>query len=150
MFERSRALLERLEPHIFHGGGVRTADLRAALLSLWRQGMRHARRRDYFRLLWTGMRRDAARLRDAQRALVDLERRTHSASDLAGLVDCAHEAMVRGAPTRRLDEVAEWARTVRVRLAEGAATPEQSHAIHRWSREYFDRQRRPHPFARSD
>src|SRR5215472_9727325 len=58
MFERSCALLERLEPHIFHGGGgVRAADVRAALRSLWRQGMRHARRRDYFRLLWTGMRR---------------------------------------------------------------------------------------------
>ena len=147
MFERSRALLERLEPHIFYGGGgVRPAELRAAVRSVWRQGVRRAPRGDYFHLLWTGMQRDAARARAAERALVDLSRRAQTASDLAALVDRAAEAMVRGEPARGLADVAAWARDARVHLADGVATIEESDAIHRWSREYFDRQRRLHRF----
>src|SRR5256885_12988245 len=48
MYQRSRALLERLEPHIFHGGQMRTADLRAGLRSLLRQGVLRAPRRGDF------------------------------------------------------------------------------------------------------
>src|ERR687886_1897945 len=68
MYERSRALLERLQPHIFHGHNVRAADLRAALGSFWRQGLLRAPRREYLRLLWKGLRRDRASLRRAARA----------------------------------------------------------------------------------
>ena len=147
MFERSRSLLERLEPHIFYGGGgVRPTELRAALRSLWRQGVRRAPRRDYFHLLWTGMQRDVARLRSARHALDDLDRGTHTASDLTALVNCAEEAMVRGDATRGLDDVASWARAARAHLADGVATVEESDAVQRWSREYFDRQRRLHRF----
>jgi hypothetical protein len=149
MFARSRALLERLEPHIFRGGGVRLADVRAAFRSLWQQGVCRAPRRDYFRLLWTGMRRDAARHRAARRALADLTRRAPAPGDLASLaslVDCAHDAMVRAEPTRGLDDIAAWARAARAHLAQGAATPDESTAISRWGREYFDRQRRLHRF----
>src|SRR5690349_4942871 len=39
MYQRSGALIDRIEPHIFRGGGsTRWVDLRAALRSLWRQG----------------------------------------------------------------------------------------------------------------
>jgi len=147
MFERSRALLQRLEPHIFQGGGgVRPAEFRAALKSLWRQGMRRGPRRDYFRLLWTGMQRDAARVRTARRALLALDRGTHGPSDLAALVDRAEDAMVRGEPARGLDDIAAWARTARAHIADDAATVEESDAVHRWSREYFERQCRLHQF----
>ncbi|HEX5076155.1 MAG TPA: radical SAM protein [Gemmatimonadaceae bacterium] len=147
MFERSRALLDRLEPHIFYGGGgVRPAELRAALRSLWRQGVRRAPRGDYFHLLWRGMRRDTARVRAARRALVDLSRETQTANDLAALVDCAAEAMVRGDPARGLADIDAWARTTRLHLAEGVATVDELETVRRWSREYFDRQCRLHRF----
>lgn len=146
MFERSRALLERLEPHIFHGGRVKPTEVYAALKSLWRQGVQRAPRLEYFRLLWKGMRRDAARLRAAERALVDLRRPTQAPSDLAALVDCARDAMVRADPTRSLDEIAAWTRAARAHVAEDASTAAESDVIYRWSHEYFERQRRLHRF----
>jgi len=146
MFERSRALLERLEPHIFHGGAVKPTEVRAALRSLWRQGLLRAPRREYFRLLWMGMQRDAQHARDAQRALLDLDRRTQTASDLATLIDFAYEAMVRSERTRGLDDIAAWAQMTRAHLADNAITPEETATIYRWSREYYDRQRQLHRF----
>ena len=159
MFARSRALLERLEPHIFHGSNVRAADLRAALRSLWLQGVVRASRLDYFRLLWKGRQRDVARLRAARRALADLDRQMRSLStagqawlaarelsDLSALVDRAREAMVRAEPARRLDDISAWARSVQTRIGQGTASVDELQSIYRWSREYFIRQRRLHRF----
>src|SRR5688572_7600263 len=74
MYQRSRALIERLEPHIFHGSNTRVADFRAGLRSLWRQGVLRAPRREYLRLLWDGLRRDVAEFREARRAAADVNR----------------------------------------------------------------------------
>ena len=60
---RSRALLDRLEPHIFHGRQMRPTDLRAGLRSLWRQGIARTSRRDYFGLLFIALKRDLVRFR---------------------------------------------------------------------------------------
>jgi radical SAM superfamily enzyme YgiQ (UPF0313 family) len=159
MFSRSRALLERLEPHIFHGSSVRPSDLRAALRSLWLQGAVRASRLDYFRLLWKGRQLDVAQVRAARRALADLERRVRSRStagenwlagrelpDLSALVDRAREAMVRAEAARRLDDISAWARSVQARVAQGAASVDELQSIYRWSREYFLRKRRLHRF----
>jgi uncharacterized protein YqgV (UPF0045/DUF77 family) len=159
MFSRSRALLERLEPHIFHGSSVRPSDLRAALRSLWLQGAVRASRLDYFRLLWKGQQLDVAQVRAARRALADLERRVRSLStagetwlagrelpDLSALVDRAREAMVRAEAARRLDDISAWARSVQTRVAQGAASVDELQSIYRWSREYFLRKRRLHRF----
>ena len=159
MFQRSRSLLERLEPHIFHGANVRASDLRAALRSLWLQGVVRAPRLDYFRLLWKGRQCDVARVRASRRALADLDRRMRSLSaagqawlaerelpDLSALVDRARDAMVRAEPARRLDEIGAWARGVQARIGQGAANVEDLRSIYRWSREYFVRQRRLHRF----
>lgn len=159
MFARSRALLERLEPHIFHGHNVRASDLRAAVRSLWLQGVVRAPRFDYFRLLWKGRQCDVARLRAARRALADLDRRMRALStagqawlaerelpDLAALLDHAREAMVRAEPARRLDDISAWVRGVQARIGQGAASVEELQTIYRWSREYFLRQRRLHRF----
>jgi hypothetical protein len=108
--------------------------------------VRRAPRRDYFRLLWTGMQRDAARLRAAERALANLDRGAQTPKDLAALVDYAREAMVRGEHTRGLDDISAWARTTQGRLVDNVATVEESEAVRRWSREYFDRQRQLHRF----
>ncbi|HTJ24026.1 MAG TPA: radical SAM protein [Gemmatimonadaceae bacterium] len=159
MFERSRALLERLQPHIFHGSNVRPSEIRAALRSLWLQGVVRASRLDYFRLLWKGRQCDAAQLRAARRVLADLDRRMRTLStagqawladrelpDLSALVDRACEAMVRAEPSRRLDDITAWARGVQARIAQGAANVEELQSVYRWSREYFLRQRQLHRF----
>jgi len=156
MFARSRALLERLEPHIFHGSNARASDVRAAIHSLWRQGVLRGSRVDYFRLLLAGHRRDVARLREARRAIADLERRMRSVaaasptkltevSDLSTLVDRAREAMVRAEPARRLDEISAWARDVQTRV-DGAVDAGELQSVYSWSREYFLMERRLHRF----
>jgi hypothetical protein len=159
MYRRSRALLERLEPHIFHGRNVRVGDFRAAIRSLWRQGIVRAPRREYFRLLWNGLRRDLAQVRAARHAAADLERRLRSLptggqariadADLARLptlVDCAREAAVRAEPARRLEEKAAWASGLKERIDAQAPTADDLRSLYRWSREYFVRQRRLHRF----
>ena len=159
MYQRSRALLERLEPHIFHGGQMRAADLRAGLRSLLRQGVLRAPRREYFRLLLAAIRRDVVRRREATRTAADLDRHLRSLSaagpsrvgerevePLLALVDRAREALVRAQPERRLDEITAWATTMRARVAAKAQTADDLRSLYRWSREYFIRQRRQHRF----
>ncbi|NUQ22146.1 MAG: B12-binding domain-containing radical SAM protein, partial [Gemmatimonadaceae bacterium] len=73
MYRRAGALLERLEPHIFHGHDVRPADLRAGLRSLWKQGLVRSPRREYLGLLWKGIRLDRTHLRDASRKAKELQ-----------------------------------------------------------------------------
>lgn len=159
MYHRSRALLERLEPHIFHGRQMRTTDLRAGLRSLWRQGVVRSSRRDYFGLLFMALRRDLVRFRAAGRATTDVRRRLRSLARaeppivdegdiewLSTLVDRAGEALVRARPEQRFDEVATWAATLRARLAARAPTTDDLLALYQWSREYFVRQRRQHRF----
>jgi radical SAM superfamily enzyme YgiQ (UPF0313 family) len=159
MYERSRALLERLEPHIFHGRQMRPTDLRAGVRSLWRQGVVRASRRDYFGLLIMAIKRDLVRFRAAGRATAQMTRRLRSLSRadqpsvsdreiewLSALVDRAREALVRARPEQRFEEVATWATTMHARIAARAPTPDDLHTLYRWSREYFIRQRRQHRF----
>ncbi|HEY7233298.1 MAG TPA: radical SAM protein [Gemmatimonadaceae bacterium] len=159
MYQRSRALLERLEPHIFHGRQMRAADLRAGLRSLWRQGVLRAPRWEYFRLLFAALRRDVVRFRAAARTAADLERRLRSLSaagqarcadgevePLLTLVDHAREAILRALPEQPLDEVAAWASAMRGRVTANAQTVDDLRSLYRWSREYFVRQRRQHRF----
>ena len=159
MYRRSRALLERLEPHIFHGRDVRGADLLAGLRSLWKQGLVRSPRREYYRLLWKGVRLDRASLREARRTMRELQERLRSlaaagqarvaevdVARLTALVDRAHEAVVRADPARRLDEIAAWASGLKERIERRAPTVEDLRALYRWSGEYFTRQRRLHRF----
>ena len=159
MYQRSRALLARLEPHIFHGRQMRPADLRAGLRSLWRQGVVRASRRDYFGLLSMALRRDVASFRAAGRASAEMTRRLQSLSRgdrpgvaereidwLTALVERAREALVRAQPEQRLEEIATWATTIQARIAARSPTTDDLRTLYRWSREYFVRQRRQHRF----
>ena len=160
MYRRSSALIERLEPHIFRGGGAHRRDIRAAARSLWRQGVAGSARRDYFRLLWKGISRDAARSREATRAAAEMEHRLASppppeslsavAVDetpaLSTLVDHAREALVRVERDRPLAEVDAWASALRAKIEGRIAAPADLQVLYRWSREYFVRQRRLHRF----
>ena len=160
MYRRSSALIDRLEPHIFRGGGAtRGADVRAAIRSLWRQGVAGGARREYFRLLWKGVCRDATRYREAGRSAARMTQQVRSPSDparagldpasetpLSSLVDHAREAVLRAAPNRPISEVDAWARSLRQKIEGQAATPADLDSLYRWSHEYFVRQRRLHRF----
>jgi len=158
MYRRSGALLERLRPHIFRGGKARGADVRAALRSVWHQGILHGPRWAYFALLWKAVRLDRARCREAGRAAAELERRlralpnetrselTRDALALPALVDRARDAIVRSQPARSLAEVGEWAALMKARIEEGAPTADDVRSLYRWSREFFLRQRGLHRF----
>ena len=157
MYRRSAALLERLEPHIFHGGGTRATDIRAALRSIWRQGITGSARGEYFRLLWKGLVRDAARFReagrDAERMTLEMEssvralpRPGDAKETPLALVDQAREAAVRADRDRSIAEVNAWAAGLRRKIEERMAGPADVEALYRWSREYFLRQRRLHRF----
>ena len=158
MFRRSGALLERLEPHIFHRGVTRGADIRAAMRSLWHQGVAGAARREYFRLLWKGVSRDVARFREARRSAAEMKQWLGSraavgrqsigdaTARLSALVDRAHEAMVRADRARPLAEVDAWAAGLKQKIGAQAVAAADLESLYRWGREYFVRQRRLHRF----
>ncbi|HEX6048014.1 MAG TPA: B12-binding domain-containing radical SAM protein [Gemmatimonadaceae bacterium] len=159
MYRRSSALIERLEPHIFHGRQTRGSDVRAALHSLWRQGVMGTARAEYFRLLWQGILQDAKRLREARRVAAQMTRRLDALSlddpqslsvvdhaPLETLVDRAREALVRAEPKRPLGDIDAWAAGLRSRIGEQSADATDLRSLYRWSREYFVRQRRLHRF----
>ena len=158
MFERSGLLLDRLEPHIFHGHNIRAGDLGAALRSVWMQGILAGPRTDYFRLLAKGYRRDTMEARSARKAIVELHGQMRDArlvratpsnprgADLQAHVERARDAMVRADRTRNLDEIDEWAKAARAHVAEGTASSEDLAAIYHWSREFLLRREQLHRF----
>jgi radical SAM superfamily enzyme YgiQ (UPF0313 family) len=155
---RSAALLERLHPHVFHARHGRRADLGAALRSLWRQGVVSGSRRAYLRLLWTAVRLDRERYRDAGRAIRELARRRaahdrgahvvfdRDAPALRALVDHARDAMVRSEPERGLRDVAAWAARMQERIGTASLTADDVRSLYGWGREFFVLQRRQHRF----
>jgi radical SAM superfamily enzyme YgiQ (UPF0313 family) len=160
MYRRSGALLDRLEPHIFRGGPPRGADIRAAMRSLWRQGIAGVARSEYFRLLWKGLRRDRARFREARLAAARMKLRLDAcatggrvgaiaiddASALSALVARARNGVLRGDSHRPLAEVDAWAASLQKKIEAESAEPADLAALYGGSREYFVRQRRLHRF----
>jgi len=144
MYRRAGALLERLRPHIFRGKGIRRGDVRAALQSLWRQGVIRPSRVGYARLLMKAARLDLARLREASRALAGVDRA--DLASLASLVERAREAAVRAERSKSLRDVADWAASIRHRIEQGTPTAEDIESVRRWAREYFRRQQLVHRF----
>ena len=159
MYRRSASLLERLQPHIFHGSNARRSDIKVALRSIWRQGVVRRSRIEYFRLLLKGLRRDIRKFRESGRQATTLERRLRALSragqariaeiDLAALsalVDRACDGMLRAQPSRALEEIGEWAAGLRQRIASGTPSVEDLRSLYRWSHAFFVHQRRLHRF----
>jgi radical SAM superfamily enzyme YgiQ (UPF0313 family) len=159
MYRRSSALIDRLEPHIFRGGVTSGADVRAAFRSLWQQGVAGQERLEYFRLIWKGVSRDAARFREAGRSAARMAKRmrsrkpslpsaldTSTDASLSVLVSRAREAVLRVDPKRSIAEVDTWASDLRQKIEGNAATSEDLDSLFRWNREYFVRQRLLHRF----
>jgi hypothetical protein len=110
-------------------------------------------------LLWSAWRHDRVRLRGARGALSGLRHelrrlrgspptavtRPESAS-LQGLLDPAHDAVLRSQPSRAIDEVNAWVTGVRRRIDAGDASRDDLAALFAASHEFFVRQRRLHQF----
>jgi radical SAM superfamily enzyme YgiQ (UPF0313 family) len=144
MYRRSGSLLERLRPHIFRGRNLKKSDVRAALRSLWRQGVLRRSRGDYARLLVRAARLDLARRREAARALTEVG--AVAEGNLSTLVGRARDAIVRAQPSKSLTEVREWAAAVAERIQQGTSTADDARDLRHWAGEYWVRQRAVHRF----
>jgi hypothetical protein len=144
MYRRSALLLERLRPHIFRGRNLKKSDVRAALRSLWRQGVVRRSRGDYARLLMRAAKLDLARRREATRALEEVN--AIGPGNLSPLVARARDAIVRAQPSKSLAEVREWTSGVAERIEQGRPTADDVRELRHWASEYWVRQRAVHRF----
>lgn len=144
MYNRAGKLLDRLRPHIFRGNQRRTSDLRAALKSLWRQGVLRSSRGAYARLLVKALLLDRKYRRESARAIANIDRA--DCVRLSALVERARDAIVRGDRSRSLRDIIEWVTGLKQRMEQGTSTTKDVEALRRWGREYFVRQNRVHKF----
>jgi radical SAM superfamily enzyme YgiQ (UPF0313 family) len=160
MYSRASALLDRLDPHIFRTKRMRRSDARAALHSLWIQGVVKSKRIAYFRLLAKAAWLDYARARATRREAAMVQRRLRELSResrpgladvdvawLSALVDRAREAVIRARPSWTLEEVGEWSSQLQARIEARTPTAEDLSSLYQWSREFFVRRRRSHLFV---
>jgi hypothetical protein len=160
IFRRASDLIDRLNPHIFRSGHVSGSDLRAAMLSLWRQGVLSEKRKEYRRLLWKATRSDFSRYRAARRAMADLGRTLRGlagesrmlhlteerANELAAMIERARDALIRARPDRTLDEIRHIVERVREGLEARRVAREDAELLYGLNREFFRYARRAHRF----
>lgn len=160
IYRRASDLIDRLNPHIFRGGRVSRSDLRAALLSLWKQGVVSQERREYLRLLWKAARCDFARYRSARRAAADLGRRLKSlagesrvlqlteerANELTAMIDRARDALIRARPEWSMDEVRRRVERVREGLEARRVAREDAELLYGLNQEFYRYAKRVHRF----
>ena len=160
IYRRAGDLIDRLNPHIFRGGRVSRSDFRAAMLSLWKQGIVSKQRREYLRLLWKAARCDFARYRSAGRSAADLGRRLRGlanesrmlqlteerANELSVMIDRARDALIRARPDWSLDEVRHIVERVRAGLEARRVAREDAELLYGLNRDFFRYARRVHRF----
>jgi radical SAM superfamily enzyme YgiQ (UPF0313 family) len=160
IYRRASDLIDRLNPHIFRGGRVSRSDLRAAMLSLWKQGVVSEERREYLRLLWKAARCDFARYRSARRAAADFGRRLKSlagesrvlqlteerANELSAMIDRARDALIRARPEWSMDEVRRRVEQVREGLEARRVAREDAELLYGLNREFYRYAKRVHRF----
>ena len=158
--QRATDLIDRWNPHIFRGGQVNRGDVRAALGSLWRQGVLSEDRRSYLRLLWKAAWRDLARYRAAGQAAAELGERLkelaresrvlhlteEKAKELSALLERAREALVRARPDRTLDDVRRTVDRVRESIEARRVAREDAELLYDLNREFLRYARRVHRF----
>ncbi|HYO47342.1 MAG TPA: radical SAM protein [Gemmatimonadota bacterium] len=160
IYRRASDLIDRLNPHIFRGGHVSRSDLRAAMLSLWRQGVVSRERRAYRRLLLKAARSDFARYRAAGRAVGDLGRKLKGlagesrmlqlseerANELSAMIERARDALIRARPDRTLDDIRHIVERVREGLEARKVAREDAELLYGLNREFFHYAKRAHRF----
>lgn len=161
IYRRTADLLDRLRPHIFRGGHVRPSDVRAALRSLWRQGLASRMGGRYFGLLWKAFRKDVASYARAVRAAMGIERRVRrlerggrrvvelseeQVREFTSLVERARETLVRARPEVALADVGRRIDRIREGIEARKVSLEDALLVYRLNREYLRRERRVHRF----
>jgi radical SAM superfamily enzyme YgiQ (UPF0313 family) len=156
-YRRALGSLRVVKPQIFAGRRLRPAYLKAALVSVWAQGIRRLDR-DYFSLMWHAARLDQEirrRSRKQARRLERLARRIRTDADarLAGaresmdsLLEMAHDYRVRFVPEERLDQVRAWLVDVRERLRRDLLSAADVRAVCDQAAEYLRARTRRHRF----
>jgi hypothetical protein len=149
-----------LNPHIFRGGRVSRSDFRAAMLSLWKQGIVSKERREYLRLLWKAARCDFARYRSARRAAADFGRKLRAlanesrmlhlseerANELSAMIERARDALIRARPDWSMDEVRRIVERVRAGLEARRVAREDAELLYVLNRDFFRYAKRVHRF----
>jgi radical SAM superfamily enzyme YgiQ (UPF0313 family) len=137
IYRRAGDMLGRMQQHIFTSGVVESAEVKAAVRSVWQQGIRRIDPR-FFRLLLRGMvldRRMARRAAAEKRELDRLERSSGRSSStrlsptmvetLSRLVEYSHDYLVRFRPELGLQQVADFTRDVGRRLQSGVISSQE-------------------------
>lgn len=120
-YRRARDVVERVRPHIFASQELEPSYLKAALVSIWKQGIARADR-EYFNLLRHAYAMDRQRAREAETelremALLGVAYQHHDPIVLPEaqiprmrvVLDQAHEYLIRRAPNLSLPQIADIA-----------------------------------------
>lgn len=160
IYRRASGLIDRLNPHIFRGKHVSGGDVKAALRSLWKQGVISTERREYLALLWKAARSDLARYRAAGRAAGDLKRKLSAlaseasilhlseerARELGAMIERARDALVRARTDWSLDDVRRIVERMREGLEARRVAREDAELLYALNREFYRYARRAHRF----
>jgi radical SAM superfamily enzyme YgiQ (UPF0313 family) len=156
-YRRARSTIEVVEPNIFFTRRLRAGYVKAALASLWRQGVRRLDR-DYFEFLAGAVRLDRRFYLQCRARALALPRLisapgtngaapdTDARSAFDALVDLAHDYRIRFAPEHPLDQVRSWCTDVRERLATGRLTAEDIRTVRQDATRYLRIRMRSHRF----
>lgn len=154
-YRRALSTLQVVKPQIFVARRLRPGYIKAALVSLWQQGLRRLDR-DYFALLWRAVRMDGEIYRQSRkqaRRLARIARRIRSDADITiadvresmeQLLEMAHDYRVRFMPEEKLDHVRNWLTDVRERLGHGLLGAAEVRAIYDQAARYLKARTRRH------
>lgn len=140
-YRRGLDTLRAVKPHIFASRRSDPGRLKAAVVSLWAQGMRRLDA-NYFRLLWNGFKLDREqywRAKEEARRLVVLEKAAAGAETgqlrasgerLDELVGLVHEYLIRFRPELTLEQVRRYVGELHERVRSGIPRPEDIRVIY--------------------
>jgi radical SAM superfamily enzyme YgiQ (UPF0313 family) len=156
-YRRAMDMLRSVQPHIFSRRRVGLRYVKSAVLSLWEQGLKRLDRA-YFGLLWQAVMMDRTIRRRARRdaryvgRLLKTLRRDGMASVrgdpawMEGLLNQAHDHLIRFRPDARLEQVREWVVDVHARMRVDALSAEDLRVVYENASRYLKVQMRRHRF----
>jgi radical SAM superfamily enzyme YgiQ (UPF0313 family) len=152
IYRRAGDMLGRIQQHIFMSGAVETTEVKAALRSVWQQGLRRIDP-SYFQLLWRGMvldrrmarqaaaeRKEVERLEAASREAPPADLDPTVAENLKGLLEYTHDYLVRFRPDISLQQVSDLTREIGRRVQSGVISPSELRTVLDASRGFLDAQ----------
>ena len=156
LYERARAVLERVDMHIFREKRVGFDEKLCVVHSVLTQGLKGVNGfldRDYFGLLRYALHLDREGLRALRRETEEMAQlwdrvtssaRSHieldqqKARGFAQMIDYAHEALVRYGTDKRLEEIREFVQAARDSLEQGQITLEHAREVYDRTMHYLE------------